>query len=454
MAITDDPAVPDDLRRSSRAIGTLSTAVDGGVRSLQIARTGLSTGSTLVGPCGVRFQASLAALHEGFRAARTAHEEVAEALSRVAGPIEAEQQARQVLKKARGELDDARQRLATEEHRIAALERTTTLRAMSGDHTPIDRSALVSARHEVEEAERAFRRAEHRHEEADADRRRAVERFSAVCRSATALTPAPAAPGAPPWTLLFGPRVQDIWHQKDLTPVGRRRSASTGLTPRERRRLERNGLSPRTPMFSLLHAMTSGEGVLSKRRLFDVRGKRGDASGEVRLGHGEYKASAGLGRIGRDYGVKADAGAEAYALRANAQGKIRLGPVGGKAGADAKIGGAEASAGADLYAGPGGARLRAGGELFAGAKMGANAEVDVAGIKPSAGVEGQAGIGGSTNADFGYADGKVKARASVGLALGIGGKVSMGVEVDVPKVANHVEDAAGAVAKGVKGIFD
>ncbi|GAA3136408.1 hypothetical protein [Streptosporangium carneum] len=460
-----DPAVADDLRRASRDAGARAHALDGGARRLLTARNGLAgTAGVLVGPAGERFQAVLTALHEAFLLARTAHEEVADALHRVAGPVEAEQEARKVLEDARHRLAEAGRELAAEQAGVVRQEKAAALATAAGAvPAPVDRSALVRAEHEVEEAEQAVRRAAHRHEEAERARERAVRALAVACRGAGAALALPSvappsppgAPGSGATNVLFGPRLQDEVFSRDPRDLGRRRTKGAGLSAQERRRLARNGLSPRTPLFSLLYGSAEKDASLLGGET-RTKGRSGELGAEYALGHASYKASGGVGAVGGGYGVAADFAAEAYALKAKAHAKLHVGPAEARTEVDVRAGGAEVSGGLGLHGGPHGFEGRAEAEAFAGVKAGIEQKLGALGFEQTAGMEGQAGIGGSVGMQAGYDGGKLKFSASLGAALGLGFKVRVGGEVDVPEIAHHAKDgleAAGKAVKSLGGLF-
>ncbi|TMR08951.1 hypothetical protein ETD86_45595 [Nonomuraea turkmeniaca] len=413
-----DPAVPGALLSASADNGARARAFDGTVTTLRTATAGLASGA-LVGPCATRFLTTLDGLQAAFVTARAAHEEIADALRRTVAPIEEEQQARDRLEKAERLLAEARQRLA-------------------GLPDSADPATLAQAKHAVEEAEQDVRQARRRHEEAVRERARAVRGLAVACQGAAVLGALP----APPGEVVVGPRLHDALREKGMRPW-RRTSRGRGLTPQELRRLRRNGLSPATPLASLVYGKYGKDGAL-----LDEPWRLGPVDGRVALGHRAFEVSGGVGRMGDRYGVRGDFRAEAYALSADARLRRKLGPADVAANASARAIGADASAGGEVSAGPGGVRVRAEAGAFAGVKAGVDGSVEVAGVKPSAGLEGQAGVSASAGVDFGFHDGKLKLAASVGAALGLGGKVTGGMEIDVGKLAGGAGDAANAVAGG------
>ncbi|MEH1017036.1 hypothetical protein V6U90_28550 [Micromonospora sp. CPCC 206060] len=457
--MTTDTADPDALRRAARDNGARAGALDHSVRTVRRASASFAgTGTAgaaqvLVGPAGARFHGALGALDAALAAARAAHEKVAHALGLVAGPIEDEQRARRVLDRAETRLTEARRQLSAEQIGFAAAAKRASIDSAAGLDVPApDMSGVHRAQREVEEAEQAHRRAAHRHEDALRDRRRAVQTFVAVCRSAAALAPAvPSAPGAPGAVTdhtVFGPRLLDDVKTRSMTNRGRG-TGGRNLTPAERQRLARNGLSPRDPIFSLLYGSRTWQGAWKNHERTLLQGRNGSVETQLRLLHRLARAEGGLGRFGKDrYGASLNGRAEAYVFDARARARLRAGGFGALGEAYGR-GGADAAGGLDLNAGPSGGRVRAEAEAFAGLRAGARAEVDVLGARPRVGAEGQIGVGGSAGVDAGVDGGRVKVQASVGLALGIGGKITVGTEVDVPKIAGHVGNGAKAVADGI-----
>ncbi|OZV76713.1 hypothetical protein CA850_26175 [Micromonospora echinospora] len=454
--MTTDTADPDALRRAARDNGARAGALDHSVRTVRRASASFAgTGTAgaaqvLVGPAGARFHGALGALDAALAAARAAHERVAQALGTVAGPIEDEQRARKVLDRAETRLDEARRQLGAEQIGFGAAAKRASADRAAGLEVPApDMSGVLRAQREVEEAERAHRRAAERHEDALRDRRRAVRTFVAVCQSAAALAPAiPGAPGAPGAVknhTVFGPRLLDDLKSRSL-PNKRRGTGGRNLTDAERRRLARNGLSPREPLFSLLYGSRTWQGAWKNYEKALLKGRNGSVDAQLRLLHRLAMAEGGLGRVGKDrYGTTLNARAEVTAFDARLKAKLRAGGFGAEGELRGR-GGADASGGLDLNAGRSGGRLRAEAEAFAGLRGSARGEVDVLGVRPRGVAEGQIGVGASAGVDAGVDGGKVKVQASVGLALGLGGKITVGGEVDVPKIADHIGDGAKAVA--------
>ena len=124
---------------------------------------------------------------------------------------------------------------------------------------------------------------------------------------------------------------------------------------------------------------------------------------------------------------------------------------GADAGASTFVGaraGAGVSAGFDTRRNEG--RVHAGVDAFAGAEAKADVGGNVGGVGGRGGVTGYAGIGAKADADVRLKGGKFKARVELGAAfgLGLGGNVS--VEVDVDKAKRTAHDAAEGISDGAK----
>jgi hypothetical protein len=249
MSVTEhDSARPEHLREASRGTEASALALHTSLQSGQLAGNVFTT-SPFSGHTVDHFRTAVGAINTCLATARDAHEQVARALHRVAGPIEDEQRARRRLQEAREELADARDRLseretelstaqcelgaaqtevATQRARIAAAEAANTARvAAGGDPAPVDTSALHEAQRRlhqaeqaVKEAERLVRRAANRveeahdrserarraHDEAQRERETAARAFAIACRAATGLLPSLPAALAAPGPIQLGPR--------------------------------------------------------------------------------------------------------------------------------------------------------------------------------------------------------------------------------------------------------
>jgi hypothetical protein len=161
------------------------------------------------------------------------------------------------------------------------------------------------------------------------------------------------------------------------------------------------------------------------------------------------EASASAGPLG----VTVAASAEAYLAKGSAEGEVKLGDHAGVSGSAEGMIGAKAEAqGTVGWLGAQGSV-----DAFAGAKVSAEGSAEVAGI--GAGVHGEAwaGVGAHASGQFGMGDdGKFHVGASLGVAVGVGGKVGFDVSVDpgevvdtVKDVADDVGEIAGDVGRGV-----
>ncbi|MBJ6764636.1 hypothetical protein JGU66_28030 [Myxococcaceae bacterium JPH2] len=89
-----------------------------------------------------------------------------------------------------------------------------------------------------------------------------------------------------------------------------------------------------------------------------------------------------------------------------------------------------------------------GGEAFAGARASAEVSQEIGPATAHVGAEAFAGIGVEFEANVGLKDGKLSANFDVGAALGIGGSLEFGVDVDVSKVTDAVKN----VGEGIKNV--
>lgn len=176
--------------------------------------------------------------------------------------------------------------------------------------------------------------------------------------------------------------------------------------------------------------------------------KDGAFSGSGKLDGSVLGADASANASVSALGVKGDAEAEAYLAKGSAEGDLKAGPAELKGSADAIVG---ADAKADGEVGWTGAQGHA--EAFAGAKAEGDASAEVAGVGAGAHGEAWAGVGAEASGQFGMGDdGKFHIGASVGAALGVGGKLGFDVSVDPSEVTHSVETAAkdvGHVASDV-----
>ncbi|TSB32795.1 putative T7SS-secreted protein [Streptomyces benahoarensis] len=183
-----------------------------------------------------------------------------------------------------------------------------------------------------------------------------------------------------------------------------------------------------------------------------------EAEGEKQVGDGKLSGKAGLkllgaeGTVGASYkdgNLEAKVGGTAYLAKASAEGGYENGAFEAKGDASA-FAGLDASATAAV--GKEGAHL--GAEAFAGAKATASGHADVGGIGAGATAEGWAGAGAEAHVDAGMKDGKFVIGGSVGVGLGLGGKVGAQIEIDPHKVVDTVSDAADAIGDGLDAVGD
>lgn len=232
MDVADrDPAQPDQLRDASRATGGSAQSLHGSLQLSQTANSGFGA-RQLSGRTADRFTSFLTSFQAVLAQARNSHEQVAEGLRRVAGPIEDEQQARrrrkerreelndtkaelaeakQKLTAARSELTQARSELAGRQRAIAMAEAANAQRAaMGGSPVPVDTSGLHEAERQVARAKQEvatakrlvsrasdrvdaahdrLARARRRHEDAERARDTAVRAFTMLLQLAGVLPP-------------------------------------------------------------------------------------------------------------------------------------------------------------------------------------------------------------------------------------------------------------------------
>ncbi|MBB4685342.1 putative T7SS-secreted protein [Amycolatopsis jiangsuensis] len=174
-------------------------------------------------------------------------------------------------------------------------------------------------------------------------------------------------------------------------------------------------------------------------------GKFGDGTfgGSGKIEGAVLGAGAGAHAGASNLGVNAGAYAEAYLAKGSAEGELHYGDhVSVKGDVSGEIG---AKASAEGTAGWTGVQGKA--EAFAGGKIEGNASAEVAGV--TAGVHGEAwaGVGAEASGQLGMGDdGKFHIGASLGVAVGIGGKVGFDIAIDPAEVVDTVQDVAGDVA--------
>ncbi|MDV6014729.1 putative T7SS-secreted protein [Haloechinothrix sp. LS1_15] len=143
--------------------------------------------------------------------------------------------------------------------------------------------------------------------------------------------------------------------------------------------------------------------------------------------------------IGSD-GLKGELNADAYLLKAEADGSAEWGYLGAGLQGEAFVG---AEAGLEGSVNTSGVKL--GGEAFAGGRAEGGVHGDVGGV--GAGLTGEvwAGAGAAADLNVGMDDGKFTVGAEAGAALGYGGKLGGEIVIDPEKVTDTANDVADAV---------
>jgi hypothetical protein len=176
-----------------------------------------------------------------------------------------------------------------------------------------------------------------------------------------------------------------------------------------------------------------------------VRGKNGEAEASLRLLGAEGDLKGGIGGFeDGSYGVQASAAGAAYLAKVQASAKYGRGPLVADIKGTARAG-VSGNATGELSLGRNRSRAALGADGLLGVEATAKAGVDVGGVKPTASASGWLGVGGSAKMDIGFDNGKFSVNTSIGAAIGIGGKVSGGMEIDIPRLANNVTDAQGKI---------
>ncbi|MFE7317291.1 putative T7SS-secreted protein [Streptomyces sp. NPDC057555] len=182
-----------------------------------------------------------------------------------------------------------------------------------------------------------------------------------------------------------------------------------------------------------------------------------EASGEKQFGeHGKVSGKVEIKTLGvegtvgvsaKDGNLEAKLGGSAYLAKGSAEAGVDYGAASAKVDGSA-FAGAEASTTASI--GNKGAHL--GAEAFAGAKATVGAHADVGGIGAGVNAEGWAGVGAHANLDAGMKGDKFVIGGSVGVGLGLGGKIGGQIEIDTGKITDTVEDVADAVGDGLEAV--
>ncbi|WP_052372749.1 putative T7SS-secreted protein [Amycolatopsis taiwanensis] len=168
----------------------------------------------------------------------------------------------------------------------------------------------------------------------------------------------------------------------------------------------------------------------------------GLVSGSGKLEGGVLGAGASAEATASWLGVSGKAEAEAYLAKGSAEGELKFGDHAGVSGKGEAFVGAKAEAEGNI----GWTGAEGSASAFAGARAEGEASAEVAGV--GAGVTGEAwaGAGAEASGQFGMGnDGKFHVGGSVGVALGVGGKVGFDVSVDPGEVVSTVTDTAKEV---------
>ncbi|GLY67034.1 putative T7SS-secreted protein [Amycolatopsis taiwanensis] len=176
----------------------------------------------------------------------------------------------------------------------------------------------------------------------------------------------------------------------------------------------------------------------------EARFESGPWSGSGKVGASVFGAGAQASATVNDLGITGAASAEAYVVKDTAEGSVKLGghaEVSGKA---------EATVGGEVHAkgsiGAGGAQGSIGG--FAGGKVETDLGAEVAGVNVGLHAEAQVGFGAEASGQFGMGDdGKFHIGASLGLSVGIGGKLGFDIAIDPGEVVNTVKDVVHDVGE-------
>ncbi|WP_410659650.1 putative T7SS-secreted protein [Amycolatopsis sp. lyj-112] len=180
---------------------------------------------------------------------------------------------------------------------------------------------------------------------------------------------------------------------------------------------------------------------------FRKNGLTGDGKVTVSALGAGYEADVKVTPLGVTAGVKG----EAYLGKVTAEGELRAGEHISLSGKGEASVGAEGEA--KVTVGPLGAQGNA--EVFIGAKAEGDIGAEVAGVKAGAHGEAWAGAGAQIGGQFGLGDdGKFHVGGSLGIGLGVGGKVSFDMSVDPGEVVDTVSDVAKDVGKVADSVGD
>ncbi len=179
---------------------------------------------------------------------------------------------------------------------------------------------------------------------------------------------------------------------------------------------------------------------------------------------GEYHALAAQGSVDGAATVDFKAGNVNVGINATGQadlvgasGRAQLGSTSSVAGGGFVEGEAHIGARADVGAGvrfnpaQGEVGARVGAEGFVGAEVRGSVGYENRYGGASVTGRGQAGLGGAASAELSYSGGKLRARADLGAAVGLGGRVTVDLNVNV---GNIVSDVGSGIADTWNSIWD
>lgn len=167
-----------------------------------------------------------------------------------------------------------------------------------------------------------------------------------------------------------------------------------------------------------------------------------------------YAQGSGTVRVGARTSLQGDLEAGLVAAQGTVQGRRRMGSAELSGQVQGTVG-ATLRANGDLtvdFSRRPTVRLQAGGDVFAGARVGIEGRVanDYAGVTGRA--EAMAGIGAKARVDAGIENGRIRARVEIGACLGIGGSVSLGVDVNYQAIGNRARELGGQAVSGLSNL--
>lgn len=183
------------------------------------------------------------------------------------------------------------------------------------------------------------------------------------------------------------------------------------------------------------------------QKLVDQRGI--DVGYKLLSVHAEGQGSVKVGKVTQLQG-NVSVGATVAKVQVQANTKYVAGTANAEVGAAAS---ANADIKVDLFSKRPTAKIQAGGEAFIGAKAGVEGRLGVGPAAVTGRAEVMAGIGGRAKVDVGFEKGKFKARIELGAALGIGGSVAGGVEINYEDAANRAKALAGNAVDTAKTLL-